>query len=104
MGKSTMGPELTDVAEYLKTICEHHRCQITVLITPSTGYGGLPLSVVVVAAPARPEDPWNDQGHSVERKWPNRANRTFEGCLYAACMDLDTKLSGTRWDQETFPT
>jgi hypothetical protein len=92
MGKPTNGPDWTDISVYLSEITEQTGCELILVITPGGSPGGLPLSVCLLANKAG-SSPWTvGEGWSVSAQWPNRENKTLEGCVFAACARVDNEI------------
>ena len=93
MGKSSSGPDWTDVAMLMNAIGSLHGCQVVLTVTAGTqGHNGQ----LEVLAEARFE---LLPGSSLPRvvvirePWPSKRQREFEAAAYNAIWQLDYQIS-----------
>lgn len=92
MGKSTSGPDWTDITCYAVEMRQQTGAELMLIITLDGSAGGLPLSVVALAA-KQGASPWEvGEAVSVSTSFPNKANKSFEGAVFAALFKLDAEV------------
>lgn len=89
MGKSTSGPDWTDILMYVRELEEALGCGVIIILSAGGGVGGLPCNAVLLASKVE-QSPWEiGEATSVTVTWPNRANKTLEGAVFAGLARLD---------------
>lgn len=89
MGKSTNGPEMTDVSATWWQFEQLHQCSITMLVELDGSTGGCGLYVSAVAVQKRPVRLEEAGIGSATIRFPHRDHRTFEGALLKLLYQLD---------------
>lgn len=89
MGKSTNGPDWTDLLLYLTHLQESQRASVSVVLTCDGSGAGSRWRMLGLMSPCQGVDAWEARGVGATRLWPNSTNGTFEGCLFALLADLD---------------
>ena len=92
MGKSSSGPDWTDILMYAWEIEEATGYDVIILASLGGGTGGLPANVCLLASKAD-QSPWElGEAASVTVTWPNRSNKTMEGAIFAGLARLDAEV------------
>ena len=89
MGKSTNGPDVTDVCMFVAEVQRQQQCEITMLLE-FDGSGLRPLVYVHVLGTPKGNLPGSKDGIvAATGKYPHREWATFEGMLFALVARLD---------------
>lgn len=92
MGKSTTGPDWTDIANWMRENEKLTGYEYTLLITPGGYVGGLPLDCTVLAT-EKGLGPWREgSGFSLRVSWPDKVSATFEGAVFRALVSMDAMI------------
>lgn len=82
---------------------EHlHKCQVYLTISAASGRFGPQVRVVAVAVSNTPGTDLKACEEAVSIYWPNVSNASMDGSVYSCLIQLDNRLLGKWWKQETY--
>ena len=97
MGKSTTGPDMLDVLQYMKEI-ERTSNQRIIVLLESDGYGdGGRWRAHAFTSPPDLHQMGESRGVGVTLRWPHREYLTFEAMMFRLMASLDGA-----WAQQEF--
>lgn len=102
MGKSSNGPDMTDIATMMGALESLHECRVSLTVTTrGQGHNGifhllLSATFDVLLGSVRPSIV------TVESQWPNAMGTDFEGTFFRGLYDLDFAV-GEAYQQRFLP-
>lgn len=101
MGKSTSGPDWTDVAMLMSAIGSLHGAEVVVAVTtPTQGHNGWLVILVEAHFTLLPGSSLPEV-IGVTGAWPNGKGKTLEGEVYNLVYELDYRI-GQVYEQQSF--
>lgn len=95
---STNGPDWTDVAMLVRAMESYHGASLSLVMLSDGSSASSTLRInVVLSRPALPGTQAPAVG--LTTVWPNRQNRTMEGCVFRLLHELDAKAGRELWGQ-----
>lgn len=92
MGKSTSGPDWTDVAMMMSALGSLHECVVGVLITaPTEGHNGT-VQIDLIATFGKLSGSTQLSEVRATSMWPNNDGRDFAAWVYGGLYALDFKI------------
>jgi len=102
MGKSTNGPDLTDVETMMRAIESLHGGTVTLTVSPA-GIGSTGgLAVVLAHVTEVIEGPAGVELLTISNRWPCPMHRDFWACIFEGFYRLDGKIARS-YKQTTLP-
>jgi hypothetical protein len=103
MGKSTSGPDWTDISMLMGAIGTVHDCHVSLTVTAlGQGHNGI-LRIIGTATWPKLGEPENLLRAQVESEWPNKVGRDFASEVFECCYRLDHAI-GREHEQLELPS
>jgi hypothetical protein len=103
MGKSSNGPDWTDVATMMSALSSLHECAVGCLITAATqGHNGIVQIDLIASFNPLPGSAGLAEVRCTSQ-WPNNDGRDFAAWVYGGLYHLDFKI-GEAYQQRFVPT
>jgi hypothetical protein len=100
MGKSTTGPDMVDVLQYLHRIEEDTKQRVIVLLE-SDGYGAGPRwRAHAFTSPHELVNLGESRGVGATLQWPHREYATFEGMLFRLLIQVDVEWARLMYQEK----
>lgn len=98
-----MGPDWTEIREYLRLIEQHGECTISLVMQPVGPRAGTDYSVSLCAIKEGCLGKVEDVSVVVAGTWPNASARTLEAFVYQMLHALDTGVASKFFKQSVLP-
>lgn len=102
VGKSSSGPDWTDVAMMISALQSLHGCGVGCLLTaPMDGHSGIVQIDLIATFPALPGSTQVSEVR-VTSQWPNNDGRELQAWVYGGLYALDFRI-GETYQQQVLP-